>query len=191
MKWAEDLWNTIQRCDWRSRRGDVLRVRYESFGAESDRHVFGDFYTPDWLAGMMVKQVLDGDWLERAVPAAEVGLQTGEPLKDVGILDPACGSSTFLYHAALQIVQADTMFAPLLRTLRRNATRGADPAQISEGTPVRRGLRRGWRRGSRQRAAGAGSSELTNRFLVGIGAGSGPATMPRIFRNEALITSLR
>lgn len=109
VEWAEDLWDTIQRYDWRSRRGDVLRVLYESFVAESDRHVFGEFYTPDWLAGMMVEQVLDEDWLERAVPAAEVALQTGEPLKGIGILDPACGSGTFLYHAALRIVRADAM----------------------------------------------------------------------------------
>lgn len=36
---AEDLWSTIQRRDWRSGRGDVLRALRESFVAESDRHV--------------------------------------------------------------------------------------------------------------------------------------------------------
>ena len=113
MEWAEDLWDTIQRYDWRSRRGEVLRILYESFVAESDRNVFGEFYTPDWLAGMMVDRVLDEDWLDQAVPAAEVALQTGEPLKGVGILDPACGSGTFLYHSALRIVQAETMLGLL------------------------------------------------------------------------------
>ena len=107
--WAADIWDTVRRYDWRSRRGDVLRVLYERFVSESDRHVFGEFYTPDWLAGMMVERVLDDEWLGRAVPAAEVALQAGRQLAGVGVLDPACGSGTFLYHAVKRILQADEM----------------------------------------------------------------------------------
>jgi len=107
--WAESLWDTVRRYDWRSRRGDVLRALYESFVAEDDRHVFGEYYTPDWLAGMMVEQCLDDKWLERTIPQAEVALQERKPLKGIGVLDPACGSGTFLYHAVLRILEADAM----------------------------------------------------------------------------------
>jgi len=107
--WTESLWDTVRRYDWRSRRGDVLRALYESFVSEGDRHVFGEYYTPDWLAGMMVEQCLDGKWLDRAIPQAEVALQERKPLKGVGVLDPACGSGTFLYHAVLRILGADAM----------------------------------------------------------------------------------
>ncbi|MDE0627760.1 MAG: N-6 DNA methylase [Bryobacterales bacterium] len=109
VRWAESLWGTVRSYDWRSRRGDVLRAVYESFVAESDRYVFGEYYTPDWLAGMMVEQALDDAWLEQAVGVAETAWRTGKPLKGVGVLDPACGSGTFLYHAALRILQADAM----------------------------------------------------------------------------------
>ena len=110
-KWAEDLWNTVQRYDWRSRRGDVLRAIYESFVSKDHRHVFGEYYTPDWLAGMMVERALDDEWLERSIAAAEVALQQGNDLEGIGVLDPACGSGTFLYHAALRLLEAPAMRA--------------------------------------------------------------------------------
>ena len=95
--------------DWRRRRGDVLRALYETFVPAPDRKVFGEFYTPDWLAAMMVEQVLDDEWLNNAIQQAEVALLSRMPLKGVGVLDPACGSGTFLYHAALRMLEAPAM----------------------------------------------------------------------------------
>ena len=59
---------------------DVLKILYESLIDRTERHGLGEYYTPDWLAAKVVR---------RAVR---------EPLRD-RVLDPACGSGTFLFHA--------------------------------------------------------------------------------------------
>ena len=107
--WAAGLWEIVSRYDWRRRRGDVLRSLYETFVPEADRKVFGEFYTPDWLAAMIVEQALDEDWLCNAIERAEDANRNGTLLVGTGVLDPACGSGTFLYHAALRILQAPGM----------------------------------------------------------------------------------
>ncbi len=59
---------------------DVLKGLYESLIDPEQRHYLGEYYTPDWLA----------EWIcERAIE---------NPLKQ-RVLDPACGSGTFLFHA--------------------------------------------------------------------------------------------
>ena len=45
-----------------------------------ERYKLGEYYTPDWLAAKMVKHVIDRPLVEH-------------------VLDPACGSGTFLFHA--------------------------------------------------------------------------------------------
>lgn len=107
--WTEQLWNTVSHYDWRRRQGDVLRVLYEEFVPEADRKVFGEFYTPNWLAAMMVEQVLDDQWLQDAIEGAEDAIQNRTEFKGRGVLDPSCGSGTFLYHAALRILDASAM----------------------------------------------------------------------------------
>jgi hypothetical protein len=59
---------------------DVLKLLYEGLIDRSERHGLGEYYTPDWLAAKMVRRAIDKP-LERRV------------------LDPACGSGTFLFHA--------------------------------------------------------------------------------------------
>jgi SAM-dependent methyltransferase len=59
---------------------DVLKSLYESLIDPAQRHDLGEYYTPDWLAAKIIARVL---------------LQ---PL-DQRVLDPACGSGTFLFHA--------------------------------------------------------------------------------------------
>ena len=107
-QWAEQVRDKVDGYDWRRRRGDVLRDLYHRYVSEQDRKVFGEFYTPDWLAALMVEEVLDDDWIESAAEAALTGDVNG-----VGVLDPACGSGTFLYHAALRILTS-----PSVRDLR-------------------------------------------------------------------------
>lgn len=107
--WTEQLWNTVSHYDWRRRQGDVLRVLYEEFVPEVDRKVFGEFYTPNWLAAMMVEHVLDDQWLQDAIEGAEDAIQNRTEFKGRGVLDPSCGSGTFLYHAALRILDAPAM----------------------------------------------------------------------------------
>ncbi len=106
--WTAGLWNTVSDYDWR-RRGDVLRSLYEAFVPEADRKVFGEFYTPDWLAAMLVEQALDDKWLADSVERAEDAIRRRSTFRGRGVLDPACGSGTFLYHAALRILAAPAM----------------------------------------------------------------------------------
>ena len=103
-RWAERVWDRVDGYDWRRRRGDVLRDLYHLYVSEQDRKVFGEFYTPDWLAELMVNEVLDVEWIESAAEAALAGDTRG-----VGVLDPACGSGTFLYHAALRILASPSV----------------------------------------------------------------------------------
>lgn len=59
---------------------DVLKILYESLIDREERHGIGEYYTPDWLAAKMVRQAVDRPLEQR-------------------VLDPACGSGTFVFHA--------------------------------------------------------------------------------------------
>jgi SAM-dependent methyltransferase len=59
---------------------DVLKVLYESLIDRAERHGLGEYYTPDWLAAKMVRHAVERPLEQR-------------------VLDPACGSGTFLFHA--------------------------------------------------------------------------------------------
>jgi SAM-dependent methyltransferase len=64
---------------------DILKVLYESLIDRDDRHGLGEYYTPDWLAAKIVKAAVD------------------RPLEQK-VLDPACGSGTFLFHAVRHVL---------------------------------------------------------------------------------------
>ena len=107
-QWAKELLECIHRYEWRKTRGDVLRPLYEEFVNKSDCNDFGEVYTPDWLAEMMVREVLDEKWCKKAVLAALDDLRHNRPAKGIGVLDPTCGSGTFLYHCARRILESKT-----------------------------------------------------------------------------------
>ena len=66
---------------------DVLKSLYESLIDPDERHDLGEYYTPDWLAARVVAA---------AIP---------RPL-DQRVLDPSCGSGTFLFHAVRRLIEA-------------------------------------------------------------------------------------
>ncbi len=66
---------------------DVLKSLYESLIDPDERHDLGEYYTPDWLAA-------------RVVAAA-----VARPLEQ-RVLDPSCGSGTFLFHALRRLIAA-------------------------------------------------------------------------------------
>jgi SAM-dependent methyltransferase len=68
-------------------RTDVLKGLYESLIDPEQRHDLGEYYTPDWLAARMCERAID------------------RPL-DQRVLDPACGSGTFLFHAVRRLLAA-------------------------------------------------------------------------------------
>ena len=99
---SSGLVDVIDQFDWISRPIDVLRPLYHGLFAKSYRKLWGEYFTPDWLAEAVVNEVLDEEWLTRQMQFAG----TSEPVLGSGVLDPACGSGTFLYHAARRIVNA-------------------------------------------------------------------------------------
>ncbi len=62
---------------------DVLKALYEQLVDPESRHDLGEYYTPDWLATRVVDRVLGqwSAWDDGRLPA---------------VLDPTCGSGTFL-----------------------------------------------------------------------------------------------
>ncbi len=66
---------------------DVLKGLYESLIDPEDRHELGEYYTPDWLAASICAEAID------------------EPLEQ-RVLDPACGSGAFLFHAIRRLLAA-------------------------------------------------------------------------------------
>ncbi|MBR0653930.1 N-6 DNA methylase [Roseomonas arctica] len=66
---------------------DVLKTLYESLVDPDQRHDLGEYYTPDWLAGRVVAAAVAAPLSER-------------------VLDPACGSGTFLFHALRRLIAA-------------------------------------------------------------------------------------
>jgi SAM-dependent methyltransferase len=66
---------------------DVLKGLYESLIDPEQRHDLGEYYTPDWLASRMCQHA------------------TTRPLER-RVLDPACGSGTFLFHAVRRFLAA-------------------------------------------------------------------------------------
>jgi len=74
------LFSLLQNYNLRELSEDVLKSLYQELVDPETRQDLGEFYTPDWLAHRIVNKLLD----ERP---------------DGALLDPACGSGTFLYLA--------------------------------------------------------------------------------------------
>lgn len=70
----------VRRFRLREVQSDVLKILYESLIDRSERHGLGEYYTPDWLAAKVVRHAVDRPTQQH-------------------VLDPACGSGTFLFHA--------------------------------------------------------------------------------------------
>ena len=93
----EALQDIVDRYDWRAGRADVMRSLYMGMVPVEQRRSYGEYYTPDWLAERICEEVLDDGYIAEQVRAFMEGEEVG------GILDPACGSGTFLYHAARRL----------------------------------------------------------------------------------------
>lgn len=70
----------LSRFNWRDVSHDVLKVLYESVITAETRHSLGEYYTPDWLANRIVAEVYTDPLAQR-------------------VLDPSCGSGTFVFQA--------------------------------------------------------------------------------------------
>ena len=99
-----ELASEIQKYQWTFYSQDVLKFLYQALILEEQRKEFGEFYTPDCLAKDVVEQVLDDRWLDQSIERA-YDLIRGKSTCDahLGVLDPSCGSGTFLLQSARYI----------------------------------------------------------------------------------------
>jgi hypothetical protein len=86
-KFVSDLARRVARFDWSAVEHDVLKVLYESVIDHKVRESLGEYYTPDWLAEEMVADTVTDPLVQR-------------------VMDPSCGSGTFLFHAVRRYVNA-------------------------------------------------------------------------------------
>ena len=77
----------LSRFDWSAVEHDVLKVLYESVVSAETRKALGEYYTPDWLAHEVVSEVVTDPLTQR-------------------VLDPSCGSGTFLFYAVRRFLTA-------------------------------------------------------------------------------------
>ena len=89
--------------------GICLKDLYHTVIAREIRHDFGEYYTPDWLARAVCEEVLDEEWRRETIDMAVSGQLNGPP-----VLDPSCGSGTFLFHAT-QLLLEDAARHPELQ----------------------------------------------------------------------------
>ena len=86
-QWIRTLARRLATFAWDQVEHDVMKVLYESVISTDERHRLGEYYTPDWLADEVVSKVVT------------------EPLAQ-RVLDPGCGSGTFLFHAVRRYLRA-------------------------------------------------------------------------------------
>ena len=85
----------VAKFDWQKAPNDVAAILYETVIPPDERRQLGEYYTPDWLARTMVREVVT------------------DPLNQ-SVLDPACGSGTFVAEAVTHFIEAagDTTLDP-------------------------------------------------------------------------------
>ena len=77
----------IARFDWLAAPTDVAAILYETVIPASERKQLGEYYTPRWLVRAMVREIVTDPLNQR-------------------VLDPACGSGTFLAEAITHFIEA-------------------------------------------------------------------------------------
>ena len=81
------LAHRVARFDWTQAPADIAVLLYETVIPPEERRQLGEYYTPDWLARAIVRELIT------------------EPLKQ-RVLDPACGSGAFLTEAVAHFIAA-------------------------------------------------------------------------------------
>ncbi len=147
--WLRGLARRVDRFDWTRAESDVARILYETVIPADDRRRLGEYYTPDWLAREIVDAVVTDPLNQR-------------------VLDPACGSGSFIFAAVRKYLAA-------ARAARRK------PARVLDGLlthvtgidvhPAAVHLARAtWTFAAREaleRARGAGADDVTVPIYLG------------------------
>ena len=77
----------IAKFDWRDAPADIAAALYETVIPPEERRTLGEYYTPGWLARVMVRELVTDPLNQR-------------------VLDPACGSGTFIAEAVTHYIEA-------------------------------------------------------------------------------------
>ena len=77
----------VARFDWRDAPADIAVLLYETVIPPEERRQLGEYYTPDWLARAIVRELITDPLQQR-------------------VLDPACGSGAFLTEAVAHFIAA-------------------------------------------------------------------------------------
>ncbi len=80
-----NIFRRLEEFDWNKLDEDLLKMLYQELVDPADRSELGEFYTPDWLAELTLEQI---------------------DYKGETLLDPACGSGTFLFCAIRRMREA-------------------------------------------------------------------------------------
>ena len=105
--WVDDdtmnhLQEVVDARDW-NEPGDVLRPLYMNAVPPRYRMLFGEYYTPDWLAEKVCGLTIDDTYIREQLD----NFHADKPVQ--GVLDPACGSGTFLCQAARRINDSEPL----------------------------------------------------------------------------------
>ena len=77
----------VAKFDWRNPPNDIAAILYETVIPPEERRQLGEYYTPGWLARAIVQELVT------------------DPM-DQYVLDPACGSGTFIAEAVTHLLDA-------------------------------------------------------------------------------------
>ncbi len=83
----QTLARRVARFDWQEAPADIGVVLYEAIIPAEERRRLGEYYTPQWLARAMVQELVTDPLNQR-------------------VLDPACGSGTFIAEAVSHFIEA-------------------------------------------------------------------------------------
>ena len=83
----QTLARRVARFNWSQAPPDTAATLYETVIPPEERRQLGEYYTPAWLARVMVRELVDNPLAQR-------------------VLDPACGSGTFVTEAVTHFIAA-------------------------------------------------------------------------------------
>ena len=83
----QTLARRVARFNWAEAPPETAAILYETVIPPEERRQLGEYYTPAWLARTMVREMVDAPLNQR-------------------VLDPACGSGTFVAEAVSHFIAA-------------------------------------------------------------------------------------
>ena len=85
--WLRSMARRVASFDWKSVPTDIGVLLYQGIIPAEERRQLGEYYTPDWLARAMIEELVTDPLNQR-------------------VLDPACGSGTFIAEAVSHFIKA-------------------------------------------------------------------------------------